>query len=118
MGGNWCAIINTFFIPVYGYRTAAVSTLLSYFVYLCLSAVGSRKELKWYIKPVSLLKITVSCAAMSLYLYLMKQILPENLISLAFLVISGAVIYLVTLLISGELKDVTVMFGREQRRLK
>jgi len=106
-------IINIVFIPVYGYRTAAVSTFLSFFMYLCLSAAGSRKKIKWYIKWSSLLKITLACASMFLLLYVLKRILPENLISLVLMVISGAFVYLAVLLVSGELKDVTVMFKRK-----
>ena len=54
-----------------------------------------------------------ACAAMFLYLYVMKQVLPENLITLAVMVVTGAAVYLAILLASGELKDVTVMFRRK-----
>ena len=105
-------VINIVFIPVYGYRTAAVSTFISFFVYLCLSVLGSRKKIRWYIKQGSLIKMVFACAAMFLYLYVMKQVLPENLITLAVMVVTGAAVYLAILLASGELKDVTVMFRR------
>jgi O-antigen/teichoic acid export membrane protein len=106
-------VINIVFIPVYGYRTAAVSTLLSFFLYLCMSVAGSRKKIKWYVKWSSFLKIALACIAMFLFLHAMKQILPESLTSLALMVVSGAFVYLAVLLVSGELKDVTVMFRRK-----
>lgn len=59
------------------------------------------------------MKITLACASMFLLLYVLKRILPENLISLVLMVISGAFVYLAVLLVSGELKDVTVMFKRK-----
>ncbi|NLY17917.1 MAG: oligosaccharide flippase family protein [Clostridiaceae bacterium] len=106
-------VINIVFIPVYGYRTAAVSTLLSFFLYLCMSVAGSRKKIKWYVKWSSFLKIALACIAMFLFLHAMKQILPESLTSLALMVVSGAFVYLAVLLVSGELKEVTVMFRRK-----
>lgn len=109
-------IINIVFIPVYGYRTAAVSTLLSFLLYLCLSVAGSRRKIRWYVKWSSLLKIVFACISMFLCLHVLKLILPVNLISLVLMVVSGAFVYFVALLVSGELKDVTVLFRRNSKK--
>lgn len=102
--------MNILLIPVYGYRAAAVSTFISFFLYLCLSVTGSRKQIRWYINMRSLLKMLMSCAAMFLYLFTVKQFLPNTLWALILLVLSGAGVYLLVLFLSGELKDVTNLF--------
>lgn len=109
-------ILNLVFIPVYGYRTAAVSTLLSFFLYLILSAAGSRKRINWYVKKESLLKIALACAVMFISLLGLKLLLPNNLIGLVILVLSGVAIYSAVLLLTGELRDVTIFFGKRTKR--
>ena len=81
-----------------------------FFLYLCLSVTGSRKQIRWYINMRSLLKMLMSCAAMFLYLFTIKQFLPNTLWALILLVLSGAGVYLLVLFLSGELKDVTNLF--------
>lgn len=106
--------VNILLIPVFGYRIAAVSTFLSFFVYLCLSVYGSRKQIHWYINKKSLLKLVLSCVAMFVYIYAIKSFMSDNIMSLMFLVLSGAGVYLLVLFLSGELKDVTRLFVKKK----
>lgn len=107
--------MNILLIPVFGYRTAAVSTFLSFFLYLCLSVIGSRKKIRWYINKRSLMRMLLSCMIMCGYIYGMKQVIGDSLWSLIFLVLSGAAVYILVLFVSGELKDVTMLFWKDKK---
>ncbi len=106
---------NILLIPTYGYRVAAISTFFSFFLYLCLSVYGSRKQIRWYIAPKGLIRMLSACAAMFLYLYGVKRFLSDSFWSLLVLVLTGAGVYLLMLLLLGELKDVTALFGNRQK---
>jgi O-antigen/teichoic acid export membrane protein len=74
--------INIIFIPIYGYRVAAVSTAFSYFVYLTLSLVRSRKILKIDFSIKSLARIFFSCAVMGISVFLAVEYLSSSFIAL------------------------------------
>jgi len=97
--------INIAFIPVYGYRAAAVSTALSYLVYLTLSLVRSRKILKIYFSPLSLARIFFSCAVMGVSVYLAVNYVKLSFISLLLIILLGIAIYFVCLYASKEITN-------------
>jgi O-antigen/teichoic acid export membrane protein len=97
--------INIIFIPIYGYRVAAVSTAFSYFVYLTLSLVRSRKILKIDFSIKSLSRIFFSCAVMGISVFLAVEYLSSSFIALPFIILFGIAVYFVCLYVSREIDN-------------
>ena len=97
--------INIAFIPIYGYRAAAVSTALSYLIYLTLSLVRSRKILKIGFNLLSLARIFFSCAVMGVSVYFAVNYLKPSFIALLFTVLLGIAIYFICLYASKEISN-------------
>ncbi len=102
-----CAIFNISFniafVPVFGYFAAGVSTALCYMLYLAISLKGSSKILKWKISAISCSRITASSLLMGLVLYFCTRYVSHSLISLIWMIPSGALVYAVCLALSREL---------------
>ncbi len=95
--------INLLLVPVYGYRVAAVSTALSYFIYLLLSLIRSRKILKIHFKLSSVTKILISCILMSIVVFLLLRVFSPSVISLLVTALVGCLVYFVSLFLSKEI---------------
>jgi len=95
--------INIIFVPIYGYRTAAVSTALSYLIYLTLSLVRSRKILKINFNMMSLARIFFSCAVMGVSVFLAVDYVSSSYIALPFIILIGIAVYFICLYASKEI---------------
>jgi len=95
--------INLLLVPVYGYRVAAVSTALSYFLYLLLSLIRGRKILKIQFKPSSVIKILTSCILMSMVVYLLLRVFPPSVVVLLASVLLGCLVYFACLFLFKEI---------------
>ncbi len=100
--------VNLLFIPVYGYMTAAVTTAISYFIYYLISTIGGRRALTYKLPVKSTVKILISCAIMGGVALFIKNGLNllklPNVLILAVSVLSGVIVYGVTLYLTGEIK--------------
>lgn len=104
LGGIVNIIINIIFIPIFGYKTAAISTFIGFFIYFCLSKLGTMKYMKWNLKLVSYIRIITSAITMGVVIFIIRSIISLNIITLSIMVISGIVVYGFMLYISGEIK--------------
>lgn len=105
IGGIVNLSINIFLMPVFGYMTAAYSTFIGFFVYFCLSKLGSRKYMRWEIAPKSYAAIIGSALVMALVIQTMMRIFPQSKLMLFVYVLVGVVVYVIALAISGEIKE-------------
>lgn len=104
-GGIVNVLLNFIFVPVFGYKTAAVTTFLGFLVYFILARVGTRKYTQWKLPVITFVRIFLSSAAMGAVLYFAKKIMPFNIITLIIMVILGIMVYGAVLLASGEVKE-------------
>lgn len=108
-----CAVlnitVNLIFIPVYGYKTAAVTTALSYFIYFLISLLGGRRVLKYVIPAASIMRIALSCGVMGLAVYGLQHLLTlwqvNGMIILIASVCCGVAAYGLLLYLTGEIKN-------------
>ncbi len=106
-------VLNIVFIPLYGYRIAAVTTAFSYFVYFILSLVRGRKILKISFRFTSIVKITFSCIVMGISVYLPVNYLSPSVVALPFIILAGMVIYFTCLYAGREIdNEVNVIVNR------
>lgn len=87
------------------YAIAAVTTFIGFFVYFVLARVGTRNHLRWQVAPRRFANIIGSAAAMYVAIAILKYILPESKLCLALFIICGIIVYGVTLILTGEVKD-------------
>ncbi len=95
--------INLLLVPVYGYRVAAVSTAISYLLYLLLSLIRSRKILKIHFKPASIVKILISCILMTIVVCLLLRLLSPSITVLVAVVLLGCLVYFASLFLLKEI---------------
>ncbi|MGN1350850.1 MAG: polysaccharide biosynthesis C-terminal domain-containing protein [Anaerovoracaceae bacterium] len=87
------------------YYIAAVTTFIGFFVYFLLARMGTRKYLKWRLKPLSLCRILLSAAVMAAVIRLMEQALPEGKLYLALFIFCGIIVYGFVLVLTGEVRS-------------
>ncbi|MCD7905622.1 MAG: lipopolysaccharide biosynthesis protein [Clostridiales bacterium] len=116
IGGAVNVIINLIFVPLFGIITAAVSTFIGFFAYFLLARYGTRKLLRFKLPIKTYVRIIGSSLLMWLVLMLLKNILPQNILSLGGMVVFGIIIYFGTLIVSGELKgELAVVIKKKGR---
>ncbi len=99
-------ILNILFIPKYGYKFAAVSTLMAYILLLVLSVKKSYKILPVKIDLISLGKVILSTGVMGISIYLFNNFCGYDLyLKLLLEIFIGILVYFVMLLILGEIKN-------------
>jgi len=90
--------LNFLLIPKYGYMAAAVTTLISYSLYLFLTVVASRRFLVWKFPFKALAKIALASTTMGITTYFIGSILTSSiLINLIVAIGTGGIVYFVTL---------------------
>ena len=97
--------LNLVFVPIWGYRVAAITTFLGYFVYFIVVKIGTRKYKSWKLKPRVYFNILFSSGIMYGTIMFIKRFFTYNVFLLAFLVILGVIVYGITLLLLGEIKE-------------
>lgn len=110
--------INLLLVPVFGYRVAAVSTALSYLLYLLLSLIRSRKILKIHFKLPSVIKILTSCILMSIVVYLLIRVFSPSVVVLLAIVLLGVLVYFVSLFLLKEIASEVNTFLQWVRQRK
>ena len=86
-------VLNLFMIPAWGYMGAAISTAISYLLSLVIMYIAGRKYLKWDVPWISLFRIALTTACMSVGLYLMDKVLFGGVLGLLLIVIIGTLVY-------------------------
>lgn len=109
-------IINIIFIPSFGYIVAAISTAFSYFLLWAVSYFQTKKLLRWGIDGRSLIKIFFSTIVMALFLTLVKGFSNSiwTLLAIAFLT---AVVFFLTLLLTGDIKNESQLVIKKIRKI-
>lgn len=105
IGGIINVGLNLIFVPIYGYKTAAVTTFVGFLVYFILARVGTRKYAQWHLPVIVFVRIIGSAVGMSIVLYILKKVMPFNLFSLIFMVGAGVIVYGFFLLLTGEVRE-------------
>ncbi|NLO40260.1 MAG: oligosaccharide flippase family protein [Ruminiclostridium sp.] len=98
-------LINLLLVPVYGYRIAAISTALAYFLYLMLSLLRGRKILKINFNVISVAKILFSCILMSVVVTLLLRSFTASVPVLVLIVLTGCAVYFASLFVLKELQS-------------
>lgn len=98
-------ILNIIFIKYFGYKFAAISTFLAFFIYFLLAKFGTKKYMPFVIDKLSLFRILISIFIMGAFIFILKSFLSMNIFSLCILVILGIFIYFLALYFTGEIKN-------------
>jgi O-antigen/teichoic acid export membrane protein len=112
-------LLNFILDPIYGFVGAAVSTFISYFLLLLIMIKISNDVFSWKFPFESFFKIIIASAMMGLVLFFFNNImLHSNLIILVICIILGIIVYLISLLLLGELKAEEINFIKSMIRFK
>ena len=96
-------VLNFIFIPHYGYKGAAVTTLISYSLLAYLIYIYSRRLIKWSFPFRTLFKTATSSILMGIFiLFLVVGDFFSELTTILISIIFGNAIYFLILLILGE----------------
>jgi O-antigen/teichoic acid export membrane protein len=94
--------INVLLVPVLGFLGSGIALATSYVAYTTLSFVIARKYLDFPLPIGSIKNILISAGAMAAVLLVARMYMGVSLVSLVLLVALGALVYLVVILLSGE----------------
>ena len=95
--------LNFIFVPEFGYVAAGVTTAASYAFYLLLSLYLCKGKLSFRPDYVALSRICGASTVMGLALTLFKSLVPVSFLSLLVLIFIGVILYLLVLLLTGEI---------------
>ncbi len=98
-------ILNLVALPFFGYKAAALNTMIAYLFYFVLAFFKGRKLLAWTLPKSVLLRILFSAVLMGIFLYSVNSYFDLSVISLIAVVPAGIIIYFATLYMSGEIKE-------------
>ncbi len=98
-------LLNFCFLPMFGYKVAAVTTAIGFFAYFILALWHSDKECNWILDKIVYIRIFFSAALMAIILKLILVKVDLNFISFVLMIILGVFIYGITLILTGELKE-------------
>jgi hypothetical protein len=86
---------------------AAVTTFVGFFAYFLMARLGTRKYMKWHVKPLVYVRIVGSALIMYIAIALVKLAMHggKTLIHLGLYVIFGVIVYAVAIIASGEVKN-------------
>lgn len=98
-------VLNLALIKIFGYKVAGFNTFLAFFIYFLLAKSGTKKYTKYPLKIKSIYKILLSGGLMGIIILFLKKIIPANILSLCILVITGGLLYITFLYITGEIKN-------------
>jgi len=105
IGGITNVVLNLLLVSVVGYKVAAFTTFAGFFVYFVLSRFGTRKYDHWSLPLKVYIRIILSAVGMAVVLFFIKKVLPVNVLTLAFMVITGILVYGIFLVVTGELRN-------------
>lgn len=96
-------ILNFIFIPIYGYKGAALATLISMAVYPVLIKIFSFKYIKWKIDILSTIRIIISSTVAALTVNFLKDtLIHHTLFQIMLGGLIGLLIYVCLLFVSKE----------------
>ena len=98
-------LLNFALLPIFGYKAAAVTTAIGFFVYFILSVSKTGKENLWILDKKVYVRIVFSALIMAVLLKVIVLKVELNLIGLIGLVMLGIFIYGLVLILSGELNE-------------
>lgn len=106
IGGIVNVALNLIFIKVFGsYIVAAVTTFIGFLVYFLLAKCRTVKIMKWHLKPIVYIRIISSALIMYVLILALKSNMDYTKINLVLLIIFGMIVYGLSLLLSGEVKN-------------
>ncbi|GKX30440.1 polysaccharide biosynthesis protein [Vallitalea longa] len=105
-------VLNIILIPAYGYKIAAITTMLSFIIYFILCYTGAKKILIWKLKPVVYIRIIGSALTFGVLLIIAGYFIEINAAILVLAIIVSIIIYGVLLILTGELTEEIVMLRK------
>jgi len=96
---------NFALVPKYGFNAAALTTTVSYLIYLVFAIYLSKKFFSWKFSLKSILRIGLASIIMALILKGFISIINRSTIYLISGIVFGAVIYFIALYVTGEIKE-------------
>lgn len=109
-------VLNIILVPVYGYKVAAITTMISFVLYFVLSFTGAKKVLIWKLKPIIYIRIVGCALAFGVLLIIAVSSLEFSVPILLLSIVVSIIIYGVLLLVTGELTEELKMIRRLFRR--
>ncbi|WP_374055123.1 oligosaccharide flippase family protein [Rossellomorea sp. FM04394] len=98
-------VLNIIFIPIFGFIAAAYTTAASYIFYLMISLIKSRKVFRIKIQLKSIMNILLSSIIMASSLSILTIYSNSTSITLILGAISGIVIFLLVIKLTGEIDE-------------
>lgn len=94
-------LLNIILIPLAGYKVAAITTAISFFIYFMLSFCSSYHHFRWNLKFINYARILFSAIFMAIILKLSLNII-SNLI---LIILLAVLIYFICLWFTGEINE-------------
>lgn len=91
-------ILNMLLIPRYGYIVAAITTLITYIIYLIIIILKTHKEFKIPINNIKIFEIMISSLLMCMCLYLIDRLQMNYIYTVIISILIGSIVYFSSLI--------------------
>lgn len=98
-------ILNILLIPKFGYKIAAITTVMSYLIYLIISLIKSYKLFRFNVNLKSIINIIISSTIMALSIKMLLFLVHNKIIAVILSIIIGFLMYLFMMFFLGEIKN-------------
>lgn len=98
-------ILNVIFVPIFGYITAAYTTVIAFFIYFMVSFVRRNRTIRWYLKPRTMVNLVIANAMMAITVLILKNYFATTIIDMLIVIFAAVVVYFATLYFTGEIKQ-------------
>lgn len=97
-------ILNFIFVPKFGYISAAITTFISYIIYILILIKRVKKDFEIKIDLKSIVSIFISATIMGIFTFLFREKI-DSLKSILIIVMFSMLIYGISIIITGEGKE-------------
>uniref|UniRef100_A0A7V3RFR1 Polysaccharide biosynthesis protein C-terminal domain-containing protein n=1 Tax=candidate division WOR-3 bacterium TaxID=2052148 RepID=A0A7V3RFR1_UNCW3 len=106
-------ILSLIFVPRYGYKAAAITTSICFFMYPVFVYYGTKSDIKWIIPWMSLAKITISAFLSAIPMIFIKILWPLPSFLLTLFVASIIPIYFIMLYFLKEFSLMRLIISKD-----
>lgn len=97
-------ILNLLLIPPYGYKGAAVTTLVCLSLYPVMVYFGTKNDIEWIIPWITFIKLAIVLSALIGCVYVIKYLVSNYILVLIISAFAVAIVYTIMLFILQEIK--------------
>lgn len=112
-------VLNFIFIPIFGYTVGAITTVVSYGAYLCISIAKSKNKISIKVSNASVIKSIISSILMAITIVIIVRFIHNIYLQIVISLVLGISIYFMMMYLFNELRtEILIISNKVSLRLK